>query len=182
VANAPSSESPLRPFLVLGSLILAVAALYWAQKVLIPVALAVLLSFILTPAVTFLQRRGLKRVFAVVLVLLLAFGLLAGLGYVLAVQVGELSQQMASHSANISRKIAALRESQPGAVSNFLKVFEEVGGAIGRLTSRGKAADADVPPVPVEVARCRCAWPCWAVTSRTWNSSRCCWATSRSWT
>jgi len=51
VANATSP--PQRPFLILAILALVVAGLYWAQAVLIPIALAVLLTFILTPAVAF---------------------------------------------------------------------------------------------------------------------------------
>ena len=52
--------------------VVVVSCLYWAQRVLVPVALAVFLTFLLTPLVGFLQRRGLRRMPAVVLVALLA--------------------------------------------------------------------------------------------------------------
>ena len=46
----------------MGILALVVAGLYWLQAVLIPLALAVLLTFLLSPVVSTLQRRGLGRV------------------------------------------------------------------------------------------------------------------------
>ncbi len=58
--TAPSS--PLRPYrflIMLGGMVLVTATLYWAQKVLIPLTLAVLLAFVLNPVVTIVQRRGL---------------------------------------------------------------------------------------------------------------------------
>src|SRR6516225_6592002 len=63
-----STTKPRDAFLILGGLVLVTACLYWARQVLIPVALAVLLTFILTPAVSALQRRGLGRVFSVMIV------------------------------------------------------------------------------------------------------------------
>jgi predicted PurR-regulated permease PerM len=42
-----------------GIIVVVVAALYWLQAVLIPLALAVLLAFLLSPVVSTLQRRGL---------------------------------------------------------------------------------------------------------------------------
>src|SRR2546430_448094 len=53
----------------MATLVLVVGALYFAQKVLIPLALAILIAFILTPLVAVLQRRGLDRVSVVILVI-----------------------------------------------------------------------------------------------------------------
>ena len=53
-------------------LVLAVACLYWARPVLIPVAVAILLTFMLGPAVSLLQRRGLSRTPAVLIVVTFA--------------------------------------------------------------------------------------------------------------
>ena len=56
-----------------------VAALYFGREVLLPMALAVLLSFVLAPAVKLLQRLYLPRFAAVTIVVLLAFGVIFGL-------------------------------------------------------------------------------------------------------
>ena len=54
------------------SIALVVAGLYFARDVLIPIALAVLLSFLLAPAVARLQRAGMRRAMAVGIVMFLA--------------------------------------------------------------------------------------------------------------
>src|SRR4030095_14341828 len=64
-----------------GIVALVVAALYWLQAVLIPMALAVLLTFLLSPVVGILQRRRLGRVPAVLVTVLLAFSILGGIGW-----------------------------------------------------------------------------------------------------
>jgi len=74
-----SSSSQQHSFLLFGTFVLAVATLYWAQEVFIPLALALLLAFILSPLVAGLQRRGFRRVPAVLLVVLFVFTLLGGI-------------------------------------------------------------------------------------------------------
>jgi predicted PurR-regulated permease PerM len=156
VPNASSSSSPQRPFLILGTLVLVVAILYWAQQVLIPLALAILLAFILTPLVTFFQRRGLKRLLAVSLVVLLALTFLGGLFWTLALEIQDLSHYMAENSKNISRKIADLQGSEPGIISNLLKVFKEVGEDIQRATGPGgDVLPKGEEPVPVKMVNAR---------------------------
>jgi len=150
VATGSAASSPQRPFLILGTLVLVVAILYWAHQVLIPLALAILLTFILTPAVLFFQRRGLKRVLAVTLVVLLAFALLTGLIWGLVVEVRDLSEYMAENSKNITRKITSLQGSGPSVVSNFLKVFKDVGDEIRKATGPEKTTPGGVKPVPVQ--------------------------------
>ena len=85
---------PYRPFLMLGGLILVVATLYWAEMIFIPLALAVLLTFILSPLVTLLQRRGLPRVLPALLVVLFALLILGGAGSGLVLQVRRLAGEL----------------------------------------------------------------------------------------
>jgi predicted PurR-regulated permease PerM len=46
-----------KPLRVFGGCVLVVSVLYWAQTVIVPVALALLLTFLLSPLVVFLERR-----------------------------------------------------------------------------------------------------------------------------
>ena len=72
-----------RALIILTSAVVAVivvSCLYWAQKIFIPVALAVFLTFLLAPLVTILQRRGLGRTPSTILVVLLAVVVLGGAG------------------------------------------------------------------------------------------------------
>ncbi len=68
-----------------------IAALYFGRDILIPLALAVLVGFLLDPAVTRLKRWGLSRMLATLLVVVLALGALTGIGFYLGKQVQSLS-------------------------------------------------------------------------------------------
>ena len=83
MAAASSSASLQRPLIVIGATILAVviiACLYLAQAVFVPLALATLLAFMLSPLVNRLQNLGLGRIPSVLLVVVLA-GLADGWGH-----------------------------------------------------------------------------------------------------
>jgi len=83
--QTPPNES--RPLITVAVLAAAVAALYFLRDIFIPIALAVLLSFMLGPAVTRLRRWGVGRVSATLLVVTLAGLLIAGITTVVAIQV-----------------------------------------------------------------------------------------------
>ena len=52
----------LRPYLIGAAVLPIVAVLYWGQGVLIPIALACLFTFLLSPIVSALERAGLGRI------------------------------------------------------------------------------------------------------------------------
>lgn len=92
--------------------VLLIACLYWAQTILIPVALALLLTFLLQPVVVFLQRFGLRRTLAVILVVILAALIVAGIGWLVTSQVTRLAYDLShepSYQANIKDKLADIR-------------------------------------------------------------------------
>ena len=68
--------------------VLVIAVLYLAQAVLVPVALAVLITFVLTPPVTFLQRR-IGRGLAVLVTVVLVFTVLGLAGWGVATQISS---------------------------------------------------------------------------------------------
>jgi predicted PurR-regulated permease PerM len=108
---------------MLGGIVLATATLYWAQKVLIPVALAALLAFVLNPVVTFVQRRGLGRVPSVILVACVSFLLLGGMGVALTLQAKRLAADLPKYKENVVKKVAGLREMGQG---RWLQDLEEM--------------------------------------------------------
>ena len=57
----PLDASGTSRLAVLGALILAIACLYWARIVFIPIALALLATFLLSPVVALLRRMGLPQ-------------------------------------------------------------------------------------------------------------------------
>lgn len=103
-------------FFILGGLVLVTACLYWARQVLIPVALAILLAFILTPAVSALQRRRLGRLPSVLVVVILALLLLGGTGYLISRQINALIANLPSYQSELTQKFLTLRGMGKGGV------------------------------------------------------------------
>ena len=108
--------------------VVVVSALYWAQVVFIPLALAVFLAFLLNPLVRVLQRRRLGRVPSVLVVVLLAALLLVGLGSLVTWQVTDLVSKLPDYSTNIQGKVHSLRNLSSGS-ERLEKLFDEVAAA-----------------------------------------------------
>jgi predicted PurR-regulated permease PerM len=90
--------------------VVATAALYWAQKILIPVALAVFISFLLMPLVTHIQRAGLGRALAVLVVVSLTVAAVGGVGWLISGQVRDLAAEMPQYTQNIKERVQHLRD------------------------------------------------------------------------
>lgn len=108
-----------------------VAALYWARTIFMPVALAIFMTFVLSPVVAWFQRRGLGRSPAVILTVAGSVLLSAGLGLVIAQQVAGLSDTLAQDKERAALK-ARLEEAKRTVVgdgeSKFGKLLDEVTG------------------------------------------------------
>ena len=118
-ADAASTLRQFRPYLIGASVIPVGAALYLAQEVLIPIALAGLLTFLLSPIVDGLERAGLwrvkgGRVYAVMLVVVLVFSALGGAAWVVAQQVLTLGAELPHYRGNLKRKISDIRGAGAG--------------------------------------------------------------------
>jgi len=96
-------------FVLLASMCIVVAALYFAQEVLIPVALSVLVCFLLAPLVTRLERFKLPRPAAVMVVVLAAIGLFGLLAWVVGSQVVSLADRLPEYQGEIVRKVERVR-------------------------------------------------------------------------
>src|SRR5687768_14054708 len=105
----PPAPVIARTLPLLFGLALVLGFLYWARVVLIPVALAILLTFLLTPAVSWLQRRGIGRVPGVILVTLLALVTAGMVGWAVTRQITDLIDTYPRYEQNINAKIASLR-------------------------------------------------------------------------
>ncbi len=99
-------------FYVVALLLGVVVILYGARVWLVPLALAVLLAFILMPIVAWLERKRLPRALAVALAALAALVTIGLFAYVVTLQVGGLATQLQAHGdeyrANVTAKLAPL--------------------------------------------------------------------------
>src|SRR6516165_6959715 len=101
----PSAARMLRAVVIA---FVVVSIMYVAAEVLKPLALAILLSFILAPIVQWFVRRGLTRSCSVALVLILVFTGLGGVTYVVGGEFASLADELPAYQAIIQRKFAAL--------------------------------------------------------------------------
>ncbi|MGC1718184.1 MAG: AI-2E family transporter [Isosphaeraceae bacterium] len=117
--------------------------MYVAAEVLKPLALAILLSFILTPLVQWVVRRGLPRSSSVALVLILVFTVVGGVTYVVGGQFATLADQLPTYQANIQKKLVAVRPQNDSALDKARQ-------AISSIERSLRPADADYA-TPVRV-------------------------------
>jgi predicted PurR-regulated permease PerM len=94
--------------------VIIVSMLYFGRDILVPVALAILLSFVLAPLVGLLQRIRVPRGLAVVSVVILAFSLIFALGSLLATQLTQLAGDLPRYQSTISEKIQSFRDTKAG--------------------------------------------------------------------
>jgi predicted PurR-regulated permease PerM len=87
-----------------------IAILYFAKDVLLPLAIAVLLTFALAPISSRLRKLGLPRILAVIITVVLAFLFLVIFGLVVAGHVAEVAQKLPEYQGNIIAEIRALQE------------------------------------------------------------------------
>jgi predicted PurR-regulated permease PerM len=80
------------------TLVLIVTILITAKAVIVPLALAVLLTFILTPIVTAVQGLGMRRLPAVLVVALLTFMVIGALSWGVGTQVQDLAVDLPTHT------------------------------------------------------------------------------------
>jgi predicted PurR-regulated permease PerM len=162
----PDQARTLEMLATLFVVVLIVTALYVGREIFIPIAIAIPVSFVLSPPVLLLRRRGLGRVPSVLTVVLAALVIAFLVSAVLTRQVSELAVDLPKYQATVSAKIVKLRDA---AADNAL--FAKVSAALKNLgeinphrpaPSSAPAPSAQAknqltegqenqPPVPVEV-------------------------------
>ena len=140
--NEPSN--PLTPWITFAGSVLIIGVLYWAQAVLVPVALAVLISFVLTPPVTWLER-WIGRVPAVLIAVTLVFAVLGLAGWGLVRQMENLAEELPGYRVNILAKIADVRGAgKGGTVEKLQETIEEIKTDLGKTDAPAGRATAPV--------------------------------------
>jgi predicted PurR-regulated permease PerM len=143
--------------------VIVVAIMFFAREVLMPLALAGILSFMLAPPVRALPRLRLPRPLAVMIVVLIAFTAISGLGRVLATQVASLADDLPKYQETIGKKIESLRGAGGGGGGEALEraqvvlqqLDKQIEGAHGNSDQKEAVAPASPVPgirlIPVEV-------------------------------
>ncbi len=148
----PSTRSSSLAKLV--AVVLLTAVLWLGRPVLLPIAVAVALAFILSSPMRWLERR-ITRVPALVLVMLLAMGSMGSAGYVLATQLDDLTTQLGKYTESMRRKVTALQLGRSGPLERVEVMVARVSDGLERKAER---ADVSVHVVPTELTPVAQAW------------------------
>jgi predicted PurR-regulated permease PerM len=119
-----SDSSSIRTF---GILIAVIAVLYLAREIFIPLAFAITLTLILTPAVAWLRKIHLGRVPSVFLVMAVSIGVTGGIGWVIFNQLVDVANELPSYQENIHNKIQAMRAPNKNALGRAADTVKELG-------------------------------------------------------
>ena len=137
---------------------LIVTALYFAREILVPVALAVLFSFVLAPFVIRLQSWRIPRTLAVLVAVSVGFSIIFSLGGLMVSQANRLAEELPGYQATLREKIEGLRgvaAGGSGTLERASKVLRELDGELQK-PSRAQAVDGLLRqpqdrPIPVEI-------------------------------
>jgi len=110
-AVGPVAASALPTVLLV---VVVIAALYLAREVLVPIALALLLSFVLAPLVRILRTWHIPRWLGVIVAVIVGFAVIFGLGALMVSQVNQLATDLPRYQSTLSDKIQSLRGAATG--------------------------------------------------------------------
>ena len=139
-----------------------IGALYFGRELFVPIALAILLSFVLAPLVRVLQRWHVPRGISVVGVVLLAFLSIFALGGVIATQVAQLAGDLPRYEVTMREKIKSVRgtTATSGTLERAADVLQDLGKELNKpkdtTTTLVPSAQTvppgqEIKPIPVEV-------------------------------
>ncbi len=132
-----------------------VAALYFAKAILLPLALAILLTFVLAPPVRVLRGWGLGRIPSVGLIVVLAFLVIFGIGSFVGQQAVQLAEKLPQYQFTIQQKVRALSVAASGGTLERLSTFlENLNDEIGKrnpASAQTAPGPTNAPSIPVEI-------------------------------
>jgi len=141
-------ESSLPPVVsrtcTLVSFVVVVGIHYWFRDLFIPLALSVLLTFLLAPVATRLERLGAGRIVAAVCAVALGILVVGGIGYTFTGQLADLANQLPQYRATISKKLETIRHPNIGP---FSRATATISGLLDEMEGKTSAV-APLPETP----------------------------------
>ncbi len=148
--NSPVQAShSLRMFT---AVILTVVALRYAQEVFVPLALAILMTFLLAPLVERLQRLRINRPIAVILSVGFTIVILGGLAWVVFHQFTDLMTELPTYRRQLRANLLEMTKALRGGVSDTTFAVEQLTRELNRVAPEAPKVDAakvlvvDAPP------------------------------------
>jgi predicted PurR-regulated permease PerM len=151
--EVPAAETPKPEALFgLATGVVVVSALYLARDVLIPITLAVFLTFFLAPIVRLLQRARFPRVAAVAVSVLLALAIILLLGGIIGAQLKSLIADAPQYQSTVINKFESLHSAVNGLVKQVTGRLVPVHESPKSAPDASGEAEPDQAPIPVVIA------------------------------
>ncbi len=148
----PVTSNVSRGFAILISSAVVLALLFWLKAVLVPIALAILLTFLLSPLVSLLQGLRFPRALAVMIVVAIAFSLIVALGWLLSRQVTSVVDTFPQYEKNFNSKLAAFQPDKGGFVDKVQRIVSRISRQIDRQAElRDPTGQRGKAPLPVKI-------------------------------
>lgn len=129
-----------------------VSALYLGREIIVPLALAALLTFILAPLASRLER-WIGRIASVLVVTAMLVASAIGAGWVLSSQAMDLAEKLPNYKVNIRTKLRSLHMPESGKMKQISETIDELKKEIPSDSglTEDETADEEAPALPVEV-------------------------------
>jgi predicted PurR-regulated permease PerM len=137
--------------IALGYLVLVLFSFTWAKEFLLPIVLAVIISFLLAPVVTRLERWGFHPVLAVLSVATFAFVLLGVLCTTISMESLDLVNAIPKYRDNIRAKWAAVQKGPPGPLSLAFRNIGSLSADLEKITAPAAGTAQESKPTKVQV-------------------------------
>lgn len=142
---AQPKEFNRRPtILTIAAVAVVIGALYLGKGLLVPLAVAVLLSFLLSPVCDWLERRGLGSLPSVTVTAVLGFALLGGLAWTAAVQITSLVPKIPEYQTNVEAKLSSVNAYAVSTLRQVTRTTEAMGEKLSPIeTTKDVGISAD---------------------------------------
>ena len=146
----------------LATIAVVAAVLHFGQDVFLPLAIAMLITFALSPLVSYLRNRGLPMMATVLAVVTMAFAVIGLFLMIVATQMSQLAVNLPTFQANIVAKLENLQSAGDGTgvvarVTGMIAAINaEIGATVPQAESTAAGAQA-AAPMAVEVVERRSA-------------------------
>ena len=146
----PAGSSSVRTAAIL---LAVIAMLYLAREILIPLAFALTLALILTPAVVWLQKMRVGRVASVALVMIVTIAAIGGVAWLIFDQMVGVATELPKYRQNIHNKLEAMRAPGGGALGQATASIRELAAELMSVEAPAAAVPSDRGgrPLPVQV-------------------------------
>lgn len=155
LSNHPGAEdgdqdelhSLLRVGIPILAVIVATAVLYFARDILLPLAMATMLSVIFSP-LAYRVEKVIGRLAGTALVVLGAIAIVGAIGYFLTTELSSVADELADYSPNIAAKLTAIQKSTPARLQRLERAIESVQKEVQRVGPKAPPKPRTVQAVP----------------------------------